>query len=386
MLIQCTKALLDKIGIKESELASPEGHDHFPDRFMAWNANFVSINRRKAIILMNNETRFPIVIYRPAKKDFSNIKDLIREAISEALRIEGVRKEIIEAYFKKAGKISFSKTADRSMTAKLNHTVRKIESLEEFLDKEEKVQRYISLVAGRWIQQSGENEWFYPVEKMLECLGRVIGLNENPAAVDHVLDIDLYQLKIQINLEGHDIWRRVLVPSTYSFRHLHNIIQTVFDWQNCHLHEFTVERAENKPIKIVMDDDPETMEYLDPEQSDIRQERFVALEEIFPKYAEVIYEYDFGDSWEHVITLEKTVKSHEFQAAFLEGKGERPPEDVGGEPGFEEYIRIMANENDPEFGDTKEWAESQKERKLTPEQINQRLKHAISGRYSTYVP
>jgi hypothetical protein len=43
MLIQCTKALLDKIGIKQSELASSEGHENFPDSFMAWHANFVII-------------------------------------------------------------------------------------------------------------------------------------------------------------------------------------------------------------------------------------------------------------------------------------------------------------------------------------------------------
>ncbi|EKN62904.1 hypothetical protein P9E76_19565 [Schinkia azotoformans] len=105
MLIQCTKALLDRIGIKGSELASPEDHEQLPDSLVAWHANF-GINRRKAIILMNNETRYPIVIYRPSIKDFSKIKELIREAIMEALRMEGVRKEVIEAYLAKAGEIS----------------------------------------------------------------------------------------------------------------------------------------------------------------------------------------------------------------------------------------------------------------------------------------
>lgn len=66
MLIQCTKAMLDKIGIKGCELASPEGNEEFPNSFMAWHANFVSIDRRKAIILMNNETRYSVVIYRPS--------------------------------------------------------------------------------------------------------------------------------------------------------------------------------------------------------------------------------------------------------------------------------------------------------------------------------
>lgn len=385
MLIQCTKALLDKLGIKGSELAPPEGYEQLPNSLMAWHANFVSIDRRKAIILMNNETRYPVVIYRPSMKDFSKIKELIREAIIEALRIEGVRKEVIEAYLAKAGEISFSKTASRSMVAKMNNAVREIEFMREYLDEETRIQRYISLVAGRFFQMAGANKGFYPFEKMLECLGSVYSLDKN-SAVEEVLDIALYQLKIQIKLEGHDIWRRVFVPSTYSFRHLHYIIQTVFDWQNYHLHEFVVKRAENKPIKIVMDDDPETLEYLDLDELDIRQERFVALEDIFPKNGEVMYEYDFGDAWEHTITLEKVVKSKTFQATYLEGNGERPPEDVGGAWGFEEYLRIMANEKHPRHQDMKAWAESQKERKLSPEKINQRLKRVISvSGYSTFV-
>ncbi|KEF39352.1 Plasmid pRiA4b ORF-3-like protein [Schinkia azotoformans MEV2011] len=381
MIIQCTKSLLDKVGIKGNELASSEGHEQFPDSLMAWHANFVSINRRKAIILMNNETRYPIVIYRPSIKDFSKIKELIREAIMQALRMEGVRKEVIEAYLDKAGEISFSKTSSRSMVAKMNNTVREIEFMGTYLDEEAKIQRYISLVVGRLIQISGSNEGFYPFEKMLEYLGSISGID-----IDEVLDIDLYQLKIQINIEGHDIWRRVLVPATYSFRHLHNIIQTVFDWQNYHLHEFVVERAENKPIKILMDDDPETLEYINIDEFDVRQERFVALEDIFPEYNEVMYEYDFGDAWEHTVTLEKVVKSKTFQATYLDGNGERPPEDVGGAGGFEEYLRIMDNEKHPRHQDIKAWAESQKERKLGPEKINQRLNRVTSGSgFSTIV-
>src|SRR5690554_5176630 len=167
MLIQCTKALLDKIGIKGSELAPSDGYEQFPNSFFAWHANFVTIDRRKAIVLMNNETRYPIVIYRPITKDFSKIKELIHEAISEALRIEGVRSEVIEDYLKKAGDISFSKTANRSMVAKMNNTIRDVEFNYKYLDENNKIQRYISLVAGRFIQLDGENAGFFPNERLI---------------------------------------------------------------------------------------------------------------------------------------------------------------------------------------------------------------------------
>jgi hypothetical protein len=378
MLIQCTKSLLDQLGKKNSELHPPEGHEQFPNSFMAWHANFVSIDRKKAIVLMNNETRYSIVIYRISKKDITKINEIIREAIITALRMEGVRKEVIEAYMEKAGDITFSKTASRSMVAKMNNAVREIEFTQEYLDENVRIQRYNSMLTGRFIQMSGNEPAYYPIDKMLKCLSLIYG-QEDHEVVEDVLEIDLYQLKIKINLEGHEVWRRVLVPSTYSFRHLHNIIQTVFDWHNSHLHEFVVERAERKDLKILMDDDPETMEYMNFDAFEICQERFVGLEEIFSTYGEVLYEYDFGDSWEHTITLENVVKSNEFCATFVEGIGERPPEDVGGEGGYVEYLRIMADVNDPEHEDMNIWAESQKERNISLEKINHRLKQVIKG-------
>ena len=53
VLIQCTKALLDKMKVSQSELRSSEGYDQLPRSLLAWHAHAVSINRRKAVVLMN---------------------------------------------------------------------------------------------------------------------------------------------------------------------------------------------------------------------------------------------------------------------------------------------------------------------------------------------
>lgn len=375
MLIQCTKNLLDKMRIDKNELVDNGGHEQFPNSLTAWHANLVNLNRRKAVVIMNNETRYPIVLYRPKPKDFSRLKELIPEAIVVAFRMMGVREDIIENYLAAAGEVVFSKTANRSMVARMNNTVNEVGFMQENLDENTLIQRYISIAAGRFIQTVPNGEGFYPAEKLLECL-RIY--SDSP---QDVRAVDLYQLKITIDIEGFDIWRRVLVPSTFSFRHLHNIIQTVFDWQNYHLHRFEIEQSGMKPLQIIMDDDPDTLEWLDPDTYDILQERFVALKDIFPEADKVLYEYDFGDSWEHTITLEKVVQSHEFNAVYLEGAGERPPEDVGGSWGYHEYQRVMADETDPEHESMKVWAQSQKERKMSSETINDRLKRLALSRY-----
>jgi hypothetical protein len=372
MIIQCTKALLDRLHININNLKPLERQKQPEENLWAWHANLVNIDRRKAIILMNNKTRYSVVIYRPKPKDYARIKELIQEAITAALRVEGVGEDVITSYLTAGGEIEFTKTADRSMVAKLNHAVRDIEYMQEYLDESSLIQKYISIITGRFIQTAPTSKWYYPLEKMLQCLSLYCNNGED------VLDVELYQLKIRIELEGWDIWRRVLVPSTYSFRHLHNIIQIVFDWQDYHLHEFHAHKQGSKTKQILMDDNPESLDWVDFASCDVVQERFIALKDIFPIYNEVKYEYDFGDSWEHTITLEKVIRSNEFKATFLDGNGERPPEDVGGAGGYQEYKDIMADVNDPEYESMKAWAETQKERKLSPEQINKQLRQSIS--------
>lgn len=136
MIIQCTKALLDKLNIDKNDLVSPSGYEQYPESFMAWHANLVTIHRRKVMILMNNESRYPIVINRLLKKDLSNMNAVIQEAIRVALRMEGVQETMIENYLAAAGDIQFSKTASRSMVAKMNSTVREVEMLADLIDKD----------------------------------------------------------------------------------------------------------------------------------------------------------------------------------------------------------------------------------------------------------
>lgn len=379
MIIQCTKALLDKLKINKDNLKTLEGQIS-SDNLWAWHANLVNIDRRKAIILMNNKTRYSVVIYRPKPKDYARMKDLIQEAITAALRVEGVGEDVITSYFTAGGEIKFSKTADRSTVAKLNRAVRDVEFMQEYLDESSLIQRYISIITGRLIQSAPTGKGFYPVKQMLRCLS----LHCNNC--EDVLDVELYQMKIHLKLEEWDIWRRVLVPSTYSFRHLHNIIQIVFDWHNYHLHEFYAYKQGAKTKHILMDDDPETLQWIDFDARDVGQERFIALKDIFPVYDNVEYVYDFGDGWQHTITVEKAIRSKEFKAIYLDGNGERPPEDVGGAGGYQEYKDIMADEKHPEHESMKAWAQTQKERELSPEQINKELRQSISGYTYHYWP
>lgn len=71
-----------------------------------------------------------------------------------------------------------------------------------------------------------------------------------------------------------------------------------------------------------------------------------------------VYDYDFGDSWEHEVILEKVV-SRSSAARYpmvLAGRGACPPEDVGGLPGYYHFLEVIRNANHPEHEDMMEWA------------------------------
>jgi hypothetical protein len=70
-----------------------------------------------------------------------------------------------------------------------------------------------------------------------------------------------------------------------------------------------------------------------------------------------VYEYDFGDSWEHVLLVEKVLPPEPGQRYPVCIKGRRacPPEDVGGIWGYAYFLEAIQNPDHPEREDYLEW-------------------------------
>jgi hypothetical protein len=72
----------------------------------------------------------------------------------------------------------------------------------------------------------------------------------------------------------------------------------------------------------------------------------------------VIYEYDFGDGWQHELLLEQVV-APDAQTNYpvcLDGKRKCPPEDVGGVSGYAEFLRAIQSPRHPEHDEWLTWA------------------------------
>ena len=163
----------------------------------------------------------------------------------------------------------------------------------------------------------------------------------------------LYQLKVSLVGAKPVIWRRVNVQSKLTLAQLHEVLQVVMGWEDCHLHSFTVQGQTFS--------DADTCENIE----DFRDESKVTLAEVLQQVKDQMsYEYDFGEGWEHLIVLEKILPvtlSHSL-AEVLVGEGACPLEDIGGLDGWYYFLDVIAHPDSEEYQDEEhqqmcEWVE-----------------------------
>ena len=158
----------------------------------------------------------------------------------------------------------------------------------------------------------------------------------------------LYQLKITLRDCKPPIWRRIVVRADMKLDRLHRVIQTAMGWSDCHLHQFVVGRVfYGVPDRERDDFGTETLNEKQYTVADLAP---------MPK-KKFIYEYDFGDSWEHEILVEKALPP---DAAFkhpvcLAGANASPPEDCGGIPGYYDLLAALADPKHEQHEEMKEW-------------------------------
>jgi len=178
-----------------------------------------------------------------------------------------------------------------------------------------------------------------------------------------------YQLKISLNDIKPLIWRRFIVDSQIKLPDLHKVIQTVMGWTNSHLHQFI------KDGKFYSEPDEESfVEYIDY--------RKIKLNQILQKEKQsFIYEYDFGDGWEHKIVLEKIIKGNIYKHPLcIDGQRSCPPEDCGGPYGYQDLLKIISNPNNDEYDEMMEWLGNDFDPEhFDIELINERLKRKNYG-------
>ena len=160
----------------------------------------------------------------------------------------------------------------------------------------------------------------------------------------------IYQIKVTLQNIHPPIWRRFLVPDNLTLGTLHHIIQAAMDWEDYHLHQFIVGK---RPFWVFYGaPDPD---YVDEEMKDEQQAKLNQI--VTGEKFKFVYEYDFGDSWEHLLVVEKILPvDHQQQyPVCIKGKRACPPEDVGGVWGYAMFLEALANPEHPDHEMYTEW-------------------------------
>ena len=176
----------------------------------------------------------------------------------------------------------------------------------------------------------------------------------------------IYQLKITLRGSKPPIWRRVQVPGDITLYKLHQVIQVAMGWDDEHLHQFTadgIDYGESAPEWGM----------------EVKSERRAHLNQVAPaEKARFTYEYDFGDSWDHEILVEKILppEAGVHYPNCIKGKRACPPEDCGGIWGYEELVAAIRDPEHPEHEEMLEWVgEDFDPEEFDLEEINAELQH-----------
>lgn len=163
----------------------------------------------------------------------------------------------------------------------------------------------------------------------------------------------VYQFKITLKGIRPPIWRRIQVPSTYSFAQLHHAIQRAMGWYDEHLHEFRILRPDTGLEAAI--GLPDANSFADEEVLDERRQKIAKYFSLANPKA--LYIYDFGDDWEHMVVLEKILPPGDgvVYPICITGKRACPPEDCGGVWGYAELLEVLANPAHPRHQELKEW-------------------------------
>jgi len=106
---------------------------------------------------------------------------------------------------------------------------------------------------------------------------------ENLAAdADAILQVKFWLIGI-----SPMVWRRVLVPSSFTLRELHGVIQVAMGWEGIHLYDFQLRAAHYGSWEVAAASPDVTL---------------AALR--FRKGARFIYEYDLNIPWRHEVRIE----------------------------------------------------------------------------------
>jgi hypothetical protein len=157
----------------------------------------------------------------------------------------------------------------------------------------------------------------------------------------------VYTLDVRLRDISPPIWRMVEIAGSATLEDVHLALQVAMGWTNSHLHQFVIEGASYGMVDVDQADG-----------LDLEDERRFRLQDLVKRSGSFIYEYDFGDNWEHEVTVKRVAKvATSPEPRCIAGARACPPEDCGGIGGYENLLQVLADPSHEEYSHLVEWSE-----------------------------
>lgn len=327
-ILRCTRKLLDRLAVPsdaESDLAPTNALGD-------WYANLVRFGREQFIVAVNERTALTLLL--PAKDARNSLPPTFLRTLAWLLEHIAVPREIIDRELAAMQPLAYARTGSRSLVAKMNERAKTAVHLwhggSSAMD--------IMVALSRFLVLSAQ------VDAVPRCAARMLlGLDASlppPATV----------VRLHVQLEGLSpaIWRRLVVPEAIDLPQLHTAIQIAMGWSDHHLHEFEFGAARYG--------------WRDPAFpiAGLREEEGMRLVDVLRATGadRFTYRYDLGDDWTHAVSVEAIEPNAEaIRGVVCTGGAQRcPPEDVGGPPGYLEFLQALRDPAHEGHRDALAWA------------------------------
>ena len=165
-----------------------------------------------------------------------------------------------------------------------------------------------------------------------------------------------WAFQLRMELQGVDpaVWRRVLVPGGVRLSTLSAVLVATMGWTDSHLHAFQI--GDRRYARLNDDDvDFDTEDEVD--ETDVTVAEVLGPLDGPPGQSAFLYQYDFGDDWEHEVVIERsftTAVGLKF-AVCLDGANACPPEDVGGAYHYREFMAAVGDPTHPDHQPLLDW-------------------------------
>jgi hypothetical protein len=159
----------------------------------------------------------------------------------------------------------------------------------------------------------------------------------------------IYELRVALDGVNPPVIPTLVVPADIGMVQLRVVLQLAIGRTNAHLHEF---RQGHRRFALP-DLDGDSFGAKAEDEAD-----YLLCELLKRPKLRLAYEYDFGDGWEHTMTLVAVRPGRCRTPKVLNGERACPSEDCGGPGGYYDLLAIIANPDDPEHAERMEWLPS----------------------------